>query len=46
MSHEIGGGGLQRLKNLSPFGLGRVKPKHYRDMARVLWRNRDNLGYA
>jgi molybdopterin-dependent oxidoreductase alpha subunit len=37
---------MERLKNLVPFGLGRVKPKHYRDMLRVLLRNRDNLGYG
>lgn len=30
----------------APFGLGQVKPKHFRDMARVVWDNRDNLGYA
>ena len=29
-----------------PFGLGRWKPKHFRDMAGVAWRNRDNLPYA
>ncbi len=29
-----------------PFGLGAVKPKHFRDMARVAWDNRDNLPYA
>ncbi len=29
-----------------PFGLGVRKPKHFRDMAAVAWRNRDNLGYA
>jgi molybdopterin-dependent oxidoreductase alpha subunit len=29
-----------------PFGLGRWKPKHFRDMAGVIWRNRDNLPYA
>lgn len=29
-----------------PFGLGRRKPKHFRDMAGVVWRNRDNLPYA
>lgn len=46
MTHELQSGAWRRLKNLSPFGLGRVKPKHYRDMLRVLWRNRDNLGYA
>ena len=29
-----------------PFGLGHVKPQHFRDMAKVVWMNRDNLGYA
>ncbi len=29
-----------------PFGLGQIKPKHFRDMIRVLWENRDNLPYA
>src|SRR5918999_3234024 len=29
-----------------PFGLGRWKPKHFRDMAAVAWKNRDNLPYA
>lgn len=36
----------QRLARLSPFGLGHTKPKHFRDMLRVLWANRDNLPYA
>ncbi|HSP05573.1 MAG TPA: FdhF/YdeP family oxidoreductase [Acidobacteriota bacterium] len=30
----------------SPFGLGKEKPNHYLEMARVFWENRDNLGYA
>lgn len=29
-----------------PFGLASEKPRHFRDMARVIWRNRDNLPYA
>ncbi len=29
-----------------PFGLGRAKPKHYREMLRIAWENRDRLGYA
>src|SRR5205809_6457737 len=29
-----------------PFGFGRSNPKHFRDMAKVVWKNRDNLGYA
>lgn len=36
----------ERLARLSPFGLGHRKPKHFRDMLAVLWRNRDNLPYA
>lgn len=31
---------------MSPFGLGHRKPKHFRDMLGVLWRNRDNLSYG
>ncbi|MGH9493200.1 MAG: molybdopterin-dependent oxidoreductase, partial [Terriglobales bacterium] len=34
------------LRDLVPFGLGRDKPQHFRDMARAAWQNRDNLGYA
>ncbi len=34
------------IAGLKPFGLGETKPHHFRDMARVLWENRDNLGYA
>lgn len=34
------------LKRLVPFGLASRKPRHFRDMLGVAWRNRDNLGYA
>jgi len=34
------------IASLVPFGLGRTKPHHYRDMLRVLWDNRENLAYA
>ena len=34
------------LRALLPFGVGSVKPRHFRDMARVVWENRDNLPYA
>ena len=34
------------LRRFVPFGLGEVKPQHFRDMAKVVWENRDNLGYA
>jgi molybdopterin-dependent oxidoreductase alpha subunit len=30
----------------APFGFGQVKPLHFRDMMKVVWENRDNLGYA
>src|SRR5205809_7369534 len=29
-----------------PFGFGRSNPKHFREMAGVIWKNRDNLPYA
>ncbi len=32
--------------DIVPFGIGREKPQHFRDMLRVAWANRDNLGYA
>ncbi len=35
-----------RLKSAVPFGLGQTKPKHFRDMAGIIWKNRDNLPYA
>src|SRR5512145_2400527 len=28
------------------FGIGRKKPHHYREMARVAWENRDQLPFA
>lgn len=44
--HEIKPNLTEQLKVLSPFGLGHTKPKHYRDMFKVAWKNRDNLGHA
>jgi molybdopterin-dependent oxidoreductase alpha subunit len=29
-----------------PNGLGETKPKHYRDMAKIVWENRHNIRYA
>src|SRR5437773_536655 len=46
MSHRIQRSWGQRLAGLIPFGLGRTKPKHFRDMLAVAWKNRDNLSYA
>ena len=46
MSHRIRKTFFERLKGLVPFGLGQTKPAHFRDMLRVVWKNRDNAGYA
>lgn len=41
---KTNGGGIRRW---APFGvLARGKPRHFREMARVIWANRDNLPYA
>jgi molybdopterin-dependent oxidoreductase alpha subunit len=45
-SHEIKRDWKAKLKAAVPFGLGQTKPKHFRDMAAVVWKNRDNLSYA
>jgi len=34
------------LRRVLPFGLGAAKPRHYRDMLRVAWENRDQLPFA
>ena len=34
------------LRRLIPFGLGEIKPTHFRDMLGIVWKNRDNLSYA
>lgn len=36
----------ERLKSAVPFGLGQTKPRHFRDMLRIAWENRDNASYA
>src|SRR5882762_2516275 len=46
MLHRIEKSWKGRLKASIPFGLGETKPKHFRDMASVIWKNRDNLPYA
>src|SRR5437016_2608164 len=33
-------------QRLIPFGMGAVKPGHFRDMLAIVWKNRDNLPYA
>ena len=37
MTHAIRRDWKRRLLGAVPFGLGRTKPKHFRDMARVAW---------
>src|SRR5438552_4068221 len=46
MTHKLQKDWKARLRSTIPFGLGQIKPKHFRDMASVVWRNRDNLPYA
>src|SRR5947209_1095862 len=46
MSHRIEKDWKAKLKSFIPFGLGQTKPRHFRDMAKVAWDNRDNLPYA
>lgn len=36
----------EKLLGTIPFGLGNVKPRHFRDMFGIAWENRDNLPYA
>src|SRR5258708_25312920 len=45
-SHKLQKNWKAKLKAVVPFGLGQTKPKHFRDMAAVVWKNRDNLPYA
>ena len=35
-----------KIASWVPFGFGRHKPHHFREMAKVAWENRDNLAYA
>jgi len=44
--HKVRRSWKSRLLRLIPFGIGSRKPKHFRDMFGILWRNRDNLPYA
>jgi len=46
MSRRVETQSAERLKSAIPFGLGHTKPKHFRDMLRIAWENRDNAGYA
>src|SRR5687767_12519206 len=45
-SHKIQKQWKDRVRSAIPFGLGQTKPKHFRDMLKIIWKNRDNLPYA
>src|SRR4028119_594538 len=45
-SHLVRQTRVETLKGLMPFGLGNTKPRHFRDMLGIIWKNRDNLPYA
>lgn len=45
-SHKIKQDFASSIRRLIPFGVADRKPRHFRDMAAILWQNRDNLGYA
>ena len=45
-SHAVRRPLLQKLKSCAPFGIGLTKPKHFRDMLHIVWKNKDNLPYA
>jgi molybdopterin-dependent oxidoreductase alpha subunit len=44
--HQIQRSFSDRLKSAVPFGIGQTKPQHFLDMPKIVWQNRDNLGYA
>lgn len=46
MAYEVIPTAGERWRHRVPFGLLSTKPRHFRDMFQVVWRNRDNLGYA
>src|SRR3982751_6304408 len=44
MSHSVAK--TPGLKRAVPFGVNARKPRHFRDMLKIAWENRDNLSYA
>ena len=46
MSHRITKSWGEKFQSAIPFGLRQTKPKHFRDMLSIVWKNRDNLSYA
>ena len=46
MSHQLHNSWKDRLKVLVPFGIGRTKPHHFRDMLKIAWENKGNWRYG
>lgn len=46
MSHRLTKDWKRRVQRMVPFGLGHTKPRHFTDMLRIVWKNRDNVGYG
>lgn len=46
MSHRVRKPLSRRLLDAVPFGVGRTKPHHYREMLRAAWENRDEPRWA
>src|SRR6476469_3122846 len=38
--------GRERWVGFKPNGIGETKPNHYKEMAKIVWKNRKNLPYA
>ncbi len=45
-THRVRFGSRDWFARLLPFGVGWRKPRHFRDMLGIAWRNRDNPAYA
>lgn len=46
MSRRIQNSLADSLKRFVPFGVADRKPRHFRDMLKIAWQNRDSFGYA
>ena len=46
MSRRLESSAADKLQRAVPFGVASRKPRHFRDMLKIAWQNRDNLAYA
>ncbi len=46
MSRRLESTASEKLQRAVPFGVASRKPRHFRDMLKIAWQNRDNAGYA